>query len=217
MIWSWDRPEDLSSLSQSAPSVGVAYLAATATVSEARVHVARRANALRIGDATPRLPLVRIEIAPGAQPGEPELAPLVEAVKQASAGGPVQIDCEAAFSQRDFYRRLLREVRAALGPKVPISVTALSSWCLGDRWMTGRPVDEIVPMFYRLGSEKNALRADLAAGQDFAPECRSALGFITDEPFVAPPTARRAYVFSPHRWQPDQISAVLRKLKEEPL
>ena len=108
----------------------------------------------------------------------------------------LQIDFEATASQRAFYRGLIFELRAALGARVFLSVTALASWCLQDRFMTDWPVDEIVPMFYRLGSEGPKLRDELQRGVDLAPECRRAHGLYTDEPMILPPVPRRLYLFS---------------------
>jgi hypothetical protein len=80
-------------------------------------------------------------------------------------------------------------------------MTALASWCDGDRWMADLPVDEIVPMFYRLGPDDAAMREHLSRGHDLARECRTAHGYITNEPITPPPTPRRAYLFSPQPWK----------------
>ena len=124
------------------------------------------------------------------------------------------MDFEALVSQRPFYRALLTELRQRLGPTYPLSITALSSWCISDPWLRGLPVDEVVPMFYRLGPQSKLLRQRLAEGRDFAAECQHAHGLITDEPLVLPPTRRRIYVFSPQAFTADSVAAVQTQLSQ---
>jgi hypothetical protein len=75
-------------------------------------------------------------------------------------------------------------------------------------------VDEIVPMFYRLGEGGPRLRAELRRGTDLATECRRALGLITDEPLIPPPSPRRLYLFSPTPWTQAALSATRDKLDD---
>ena len=63
----------------------------------------------------------------------------------------VQIDFDATLSERDAYRALIHDVRKRLGPATPLSITALASWCIGDDWLNGLPVDEAIPMLFRMG------------------------------------------------------------------
>jgi hypothetical protein len=218
MLWAWERPEDFSFLSRrdpGAPEVGVAYLQATLELRRGELVVRRRHGALRIPPAVVRLPVVRIEAGAGwvldggLQRGVRD-ALLAEA--QAAGLGRLQLDFEALVSQRPFYRALLAALRQQLPSGFGLSITALASWCLGDRWLSALPVDEVVPMFYRLGPAGPELRAELARGRDLARECRAAHGLITDEPMVLPPTPRRLYLFSPTAWQPGALDAALARL-----
>jgi hypothetical protein len=118
----------------------------------------------------------------------------------------VQIDFDAAESERGLYRGLVRAVRSALGPGVPLSVTALASWCAQDRWMDGLPVDEAVPMLFRLGPI-NAPYAGLARSPAAAAaECRGALGTSLDEPLHVRAAGRRVYVFNASAWTPASVT-----------
>jgi hypothetical protein len=86
-------------------------------------------------------------------------------------------------------------VRAQLKPGVPLSITALASWCEGDTWIRSLPVDDAVPMLFRMGAGE---RWD---GREFRPAaCRSSVGVSTDEPREMLPRGRRVFAFSPHSW-----------------
>lgn len=221
MIWAWERAEDLRFLAapskDQAPPPGIAVLRAHVILAGNQLAVRRRASALQLPEGAVTLPVIRIEAdrAPlptldDAQRGALRRLLIEEA--RAAGLGRLQLDYEALASQRAFYARLLSELRAELGEGFVLSVTALASWCLGDRWMAELPVDEIVPMFYRLGREGPHLRARLRRGVDLAPECRGAHGLITDESIATPPTPRRLYLFSPASWQKVALQRALDQL-----
>ena len=218
VLWAWDRAEDLRFLASFPEhSIGVAYLHANVFLHGPGVSVHRRAASLQVPADTWQLPVVHIEAdrasLPILQEGQRQELLRVLLMESARAGrGRLQIDFEAKASQRAFYRQLLLELRRELGPRFPLSITALASWCLGDRWLADVPVDEIVPMFYRLGEGGPRLRAELRRGTDLAAECRRALGLITDEPLIQPPSPRRLYLFSPTPWTLAALSATRDKL-----
>jgi len=56
-------------------------------------------------------------------------------------GKLVQIDFDARRSQRRFYVRLLRDLRRRMPPSLPLSITALASWCAYDDWLSGLPIE----------------------------------------------------------------------------
>lgn len=224
MLWAWERAEDLRFLQAAAerapePSLalGVAVLRAHVLLRASQVVVQRRSSTLRLPPGAVALPVIRIKADRAPRPfldeaQRGELRRWLVAEAHAAGLGRLQIDYEAPASQRAFYRQLLTELRAELGAEFLLSVTALASWCLGDRWMAELPVDEIVPMFYRLGAEGPRLRAELRRGRDLAPECRRAHGLTTDEPITLPPTPRRLYLFSPASWHPAVLQRALAQL-----
>lgn len=220
VLWAWDRGEDLQFLTKQPPaSTGVAYLAATVYLYRQNVVARRRTAALVIPDGIWRMPVVRIEtdrqFLPTLEDGQrQELLRLLRVEFEHAGLSRLQIDFEATASQRAFYRGLIFELRAALGSRVFLSVTALASWCLQDRFMTDWPVDEIVPMFYRLGSEGPKLRNELLRGVDLAPECRRAHGLYTDEPMILPPAPRRLYLFSRAAFSEASLDRTRGKLAE---
>lgn len=183
----------------------------------ASVILHRRAASLQLPEDLWQLPVVHIESDPALLPilqegQRRELLRVVLAESARAGKGRLQIDFEAKPAQRAFYQKLLGELRSELGPQFPLSVTALASWCYGDRWMSDFPVDEIVPMFYRLGAEGLRLRAALGRGADVAVECRRAHGLITDEPMTLPPSPRRLYLFSPLPWTQAAFQSATKKL-----
>jgi hypothetical protein len=112
----------------------------------------------------------------------------------------VQIDFDATRSQRGFYRTLVAELRGRLDRHTPISITALASWCVEDRWLEILPVDEIVPALFRMGPTNQPFRDIGASGAWAARECREAVGTSLDEPMMLDAGKRRVYVFTPKPW-----------------
>ncbi len=109
----------------------------------------------------------------------------------------VQIDFDATLSERDFYRALLVSVRGKLPVEMPLSITALASWCDGDSWLSDLPIDEAVPMLFRLGVEKRRFTSRLRSGEKLrASACQDSAGVSTDEP------VQRLYIFNPTSWSP---------------
>jgi len=107
---------------------------------------------------------------------------IVHAVVRAarrSTSGWVQLDLETHPSQRAFYRRLVRDVRTALPASTRLSVTALAWWCRSGDWLDGLAADEVVPMFFRMGRDGQAMRGLLANDPDhLQARCRGeAAGF----------------------------------------
>ncbi|MGZ8227950.1 MAG: hypothetical protein ACXWT3_15145 [Methylococcaceae bacterium] len=101
------------------------------------------------------------------------------------------------MSKRDFYRHLLNNLREALPEQIPLSITALASFCLSDGWIKNLPVDEAIPMIFRMGADSKRVKDFLEQGHDFPIAlCRHSYGLATDEPLpVNFAKLRRIYVF----------------------
>jgi hypothetical protein len=141
----------------------------------------------------------------------------------------VQIDFDATSSERAFYSALLQEVRRQLPASVPLSITALGSWCIGDPWLAALPpgtIDEAVPMLFRMGLDASNISRFLRTGDDFpVAACRGSLGLSIDEsvsrdvlgstltPDSPHSRNKRIYVFSPHAWTKTDAETVLQELK----
>jgi uncharacterized protein DUF3142 len=211
-VWAWERPEDLSWLDTRA--VGVAFLARTVCPREDGVFVRPRMQPLLVPPDTVLMAVVRVET--GGPTGHPasgaDVGRTAGAIADA-AGLPgvrgLQVDFDAVASERAFYRALLLELRRRLPARMPLSITALASWCESDGWIEGLPVAEAVPMLFRMGPDR------YSAGTDFSSDlCRSSVGVSTDELPSRIPAGRRVYVFDPRAWSPDHVQAILRKVSQ---
>jgi hypothetical protein len=205
VLWAWERPEDLRGL---APDMGVAFLAQTLVVDSDRLQVVPRRQPLRVSPTTSLVAVTRIESVPNRSTG-PALARETQSLRSdivhAIAGTSslpqvvgVQVDFDAVLSERAFYARVLRELKPALDPAIVLSMTALASWCMDDDWLRGLPVDEVVPMLFRMGASQPGRQRAAASLQ--AAACRGSVGTALDEPTPLPSDRRRVYVFSPKPW-----------------
>ena len=214
MLWAWERPEDVRGLGN---EVGVAFLAASVHLHGTETAIRLRRPPLHVDPETPLIAVVRIEtdrrdaakLTAGQRAQIAQLFTRLAPLPQVRAA---QVDFDAVRSEREFYHALLTDIRQALPAQMPLSITALSSWCLGDRWLDRLPVDETVPMAFRTGSPADeAIKRTAAAGTFESLLCNSSLGTSTDEPL--PPVARRerVYVFHPHAGTPEAVAAVRRE------
>jgi hypothetical protein len=210
VLWAWERPEDLSFVDPE--KIGVAFLAKTITLSGDKVFIKPRLQPLTLAPGTKLVAVVRIET---DRRDSPTLSALqlerisAEIRALGSAKSHVQIDFDATVSERNFYRELLRNVRSQLPPSVGLSMTALASWCAGDDWLHDLPVDEAVPMLFRLGVDQEQFRRRLETGQPFeSGMCQNAAGVSTDE-LVNPPQVDRLYIFNPERWTEESFAKAM--------
>jgi hypothetical protein len=121
----------------------------------------------------------------------------------------IQIDFDATQSERTFYHDVILAVRGRLPASVALSITALASWCSDDDWISDLPIDEAVPMLFRMGPDGRQIRNRLATGEEFpARPCRNSYGISTDEPLRNLSAAKRLYVFSPDAWTESSVRAI---------
>jgi uncharacterized protein DUF3142 len=205
VLWAWERPEDLRALGD---DVGVAFLAQTIRVARDRVTLRPRLQPLRVGAATPLVAVTRIETARATVSSTGAVAEIATLIVR-SAALPrvrgVQIDFDAVVSERDFYRQIIRDLRDRIGPSTPLSITALASWCVGDDWLGGLPIDEAVPMLFRMGPEHEPFARMAAQPSTAAAACRGAIGTSLDEPLAVSARHRRLYVFNNSAWTPGAV------------
>jgi hypothetical protein len=202
IVWAWERPEKLDFIDTH--QIGVAFLAKTVRLEGDRVVSKPRLQPLELAPGTKLIAVVRIEAT------QPTLSPsqlaqtTAEVIELAKLSGisVVQIDFDATVSERDFYRALLNEVK----PRVPsLSITALASWCAGDNWLTDLPIDEAVPMLFRMGLDQKHFQSV----PRFEPAiCAAAAGVSTDES-ITTPAVDRLYMFNPKPWTRDSLNSAL--------
>jgi hypothetical protein len=217
VLWAWEEPEDLHTLP---PTVGVAYLAETYILTD-HITVLPRRQPLSPAPGAPLIAVVRIETRPGFA-DTPEFRAAVVA-RLATYGSrrdirTLQLDFDATQSQQPFYRGVLDALRPQLPRSLPLSITALVTWCGPHSWLHTLPIDEAVPMEFRMGGPR-ALAFTTGPRPRYAipypitePLCRTSLGLSTDEPWprslstLNPST--RVYFFAPRPWQPAELAAI---------
>ena len=255
-FWAWEKPEDLQFVNSEI--AGVAFLAKTIYLfpryqtstdnPSDEIVVRPRLQPLRVAPGTPLIAVARLEISQRSTPRPGEAVPsaanitailaskreeiakeIVELQFQPGVRA-VQIDFDATVSQRSFYSSLLSDVRRNLPASLPLSITALASWCIGDSWLEHLPpgtIDEAVPMLFRMGPDTATVARFLRSGQEFpASACQGSLGLSTDESLsqqvltrklVGVPSSwrsKRIYVFSPRLWTPTAATLVLKEWQQ---
>lgn len=223
ILWAWERPEKLDYLNPQ--KVGVAFLAKTIYLRADEAVSRPRLQPLTVPNGAAVIAVARIESArvqstrvESQQAESPTLSQKqmkTAAAEIAELGSlpnvvMVQVDFDATTSERSFYRALLGELRARLPQSTLLSITALASWCKGDNWLEDLPINEAVPMLFRMGVERKQFLSQLAAGARFsAGPCQGSAGISTDEPIAQWPPTERVYVFNPKSWSPEAVNQTL--------
>jgi len=217
VLWAWDEPEDLSYVNSR--EVGIAFLAETLYLRADGVGVRPRFDLLRLPPTPKLIAVARVEC------DSPELALLSAGESRQAAAAiarldrvpgivGIQVDFDALNSQRDFYRELLRDLRKDIPPSLSLSITALASWCMGDRWLANLPIQEAVPMLFQMGPDAESILLHLNEGGDFSGGvCRQSLGIATNERNWRLPKGRRLYFFHPAPWTPKTVKHALNEAK----
>ncbi|MFL6373576.1 MAG: hypothetical protein ACJ73D_02805 [Pyrinomonadaceae bacterium] len=207
ILWAWEMPEDMSFADPK--EFGVAFLSQTIFLQNDRVIPKKRQQPLKMADGAYAIAVTRIETYKETEK-RPKLSP--DMVRQTAEGivdtlqlrnvKAIQIDFDAVFSERDFYRKLINEVRNHLPPSTPLTMTSLASWCTGDAWFNDFPVDEAVPMVFQMGADSDRIKRYLANGNDWAePLCRGSYGISLEEGrFDGMTDGRRMYYFKNTPW-----------------
>jgi hypothetical protein len=214
VLWAWERPTDLNFINPQ--EVAVAFLARTINLRDNSVTVRPRLQPLDLPEATSVIAVARVESdraqksALSAQQRDALVTDIVEMAAWPRVAS-IQIDFDATRSEREFYREVITEVRKRLPRQVGLSITALASWCMDDDWISDLPIDEAVPMLFRMAADGKQIVTRLNGGDDFnSPKCRHSYGFSTDEPHPQlTSTPRRLYVFSPERWTESSVRKIL--------
>lgn len=207
MLWAWERPENLEFIDPK--RFGVAFLAQTLVLDGNQVVYSPRRQPLNVPPNTMLMAVTRIEsqnvtgrpaaLTPGQSDSVVDLIVKTIELKNVAA---IQIDFDATQSERVFYRTVLENLRRRLPDNMPLSMTALASFCLGDRWLHELPIDEAVPMIFRMGADDRAIKEHLANGGDLKESlCRRSYGVAVDEPLTMKfDNSRRLYVFNYRSW-----------------
>jgi hypothetical protein len=221
VLWAWERPEDLKTVDVN--RFAVAFLAQTLILKGEDVIFDPRHQPLDVSPETKLMAVTRIESqkqtgqrAALTAPQKQKLISLILQTHELRNVSAIQIDFDAASSEREFYRGLLQDLRAKLPDNVPLSMTALASFCVGDRWLDDPPVDEAVPMIFRMGADDGAIKNLIASGEDFRePFCQRSYGIAVDEPLeIKFKPDRRIYVFNDRSWTAGDIESALARVSQ---
>lgn len=213
VLWAWERPEDLTFLDPQ--RFGVAFLAQTLTLKNGEVVYSPRHQPLKLPSGVKLIAVTRIESQNITREHvdltddlRKQLVEHIRKTLQLNNVSAIQVDFDAATSERTFYSQLLLDLRRDLPDNVPLSMTALASFCVGDRWLKDLPVDEAVPMVFRMGTDSDRIKNLLTSGGDFRDAlCRRSYGVALDEPVSTSfDKQRRVYVFNAKSWTVADVS-----------
>ena len=221
ILWAWERPENLEFINSQ--RFGVAFLAQTLTLKSNEVILKPRRQFLKVSPETKLIAVTRIESHKttdgranlSAEQRERLVALILKTMKLGNVL-EIQVDFDAVTSERAFYRSLLEDLRQKLPEDVPLSMTALASFCLGDRWLNDLPVVEAVPMLFRMGTDEKPIKNFLANGNDFRePLCRKSYGIALDEPLeMTFDKSRRLFVFNIRSWTENDLLSLEKRIQQ---
>jgi hypothetical protein len=212
-LWAWERREDLRSINPQ--RYAIAYLDRTVTIGSS-VNIQIRRNALAIPASAKRIPVVRIEAPRTATLSDSNRADTVTAILDSATepgAAALQIDFDATASQRTFYRDLLADLRQKMPLNLPLSITALASWCSWDNWISDLPVDEAVPMMFRMEPDHRFAPPHADSFTIREPLCRNSYGVSNTEPWPSNLDSKRIYIFANNGWRADSPDNTLRRLR----
>lgn len=214
VIWAWERPEDLRFLDPNRHAV--AFLAQTLILENGDDVVFQpRRQPIQFSPGTYLIAVTRIETSREKRPGLSQMQQksivqyLKKSIELPNVKG-VQIDFDALESERKFYRELIADARNSIYPNISLTITALTSWCLGDKWLDGLPIDDAVPMLFDIGPNRKEVTDLLERGEDFSePKCRNSYGLSVNEPPIAGlKKVRRIYLFKSNAWTQNDLGTI---------
>ena len=212
ILWAWERPTDLRFIDPH--RIGVAFLAKSILLKSDDVSVRPRLQPFQVADGARVIAVTRIETDRDHRPNlsakqRDNVSRAIVDMASLPNVSEIQIDFDATQSERNFYRDLIADVRQRLPATVRLSITALASWCMYDNWLSDLPIDEAVPMLFRMAGDGRQIANRLNAGDDFnAAPCRRSYGISLDEqrPKLFP--ARTLFVFNPDAWTEKSVREI---------
>ena len=193
MLWAWESPQELDFID--AREAGVAFLAETVLIGGGEMTVRPRLQPLHVPAGTALMAVVRLETKGPGLPAPAGLASAIAPLAHLAGVRGIQVDFDAKTSERPFYRELIGLLTQQLPAGLPLTITALASWCNYDAWIADLPVTDAIPMLFRMGPER------YRPGDSFRVKlCQNSIGISTDEPIIRLPRVRRIYIFHPGSW-----------------
>jgi len=216
ILWAWERAENLEFIDTH--KIGVAFLSRTIEIKGEQVHILPRLQPLKVPEGTYLIAVAHLST---SREGRPQFSPAllsraVTAISEmANIRGisGIQIDFDARVSERVFYNQLIRELRRDIPNSIALSITALASWCIHDCWISELPIDDAIPMLFRMGAEKDWVFQFIGEGRAFKPICSESVGISTDENHPEIPRGRRIFIFNPNPWTEKVLIKIMEGIK----
>ncbi len=212
ILWAWETPENLKFINDE--NVGVAYLSQTILLKQDDVELRPRRQPLEVNESTFLIAVTRIETnkitrATLSAKQKSEIIELVLRTLKQKNVKAIQIDFDVVVSEREFYRSLLTELRPKIPQNIPLTITALASFCIGDNWFGDLPVDEAVPMIFRMGKDSETVKNYLASGKDFNDSlCKNSYGLAFDEPLNIAFQKNRRFWYFHNNWSEKDLEKI---------
>jgi len=220
VIWSWEHDDNLRFVDPK--EAAVAFYAGTITLGRETATLQRRKNFLRLNEKTVSFPVFRIEPAHPTElisdaAFERAAETIVEYLQQ-HPSREIQIDFDAGKRDREAYLKFLHSLKSELPPQTSISITALGSWCLYDKWLEPAQVNETVAMMFSLGKDsKDTLAALARTPLDSGARCAQSVGIALNErqtntllsEHSSLARASRVYAFRPLGWTRSRYKEIL--------
>lgn len=218
MLWAWQAPQDLRGLD--ATKIGVATYIGTITITGNNVTTQANQARMLIPNNLYRMAVIHISVSPFMKPALDQNTIIkvsndILLLYRNTNMPALQLDFSATNSQRNFYAEVIRNVHQQIDPNTYFSITALASWCVGDRWIKEQhlPIDLVVPMYFSLAQtsrEKFKFIQSFPTNiNSLAPECRNAIGIATFETWQVPLHADiPVFVFTRGSWTAEKIQRV---------
>lgn len=203
VLWAWERPEHLPFIDPQ--TTGVAFLARSIRWRDGQIDSRPRFQPLEIPPSAAVIAVTRLDSVSPPLPDPGLIANQILETASIPRVRALQVDFDARRSEREWYTRLLRIIRRRLPARMPLTITALASWCRRDPWIRDLPVADAIPMLFRMGPGEPRGAADFSLDV-----CRSSLGISTDEIPAFLPHGRRLFVFHPRLWTPEAYHAAMR-------
>jgi hypothetical protein len=220
ILWAWEREEDLKFIDSD--RIGVAYLAQTIVLQGGDTVLKPRRQPLQVNENTYLIAVTRIETNKQLRPdlSEKQMDDAIDLILktlQKKNVKALQIDFDVVTSERDFYRKLLNKLRPQMAKEIPLTITALASFCIGDTWYGDLPVDEAVPMIFRMGADDEKVKKYLISGKDFNESlCLTSYGLSLDEPINTEfRQNRRFYIFNNRSWNKTDLDKIYEISKQK--
>ncbi len=241
-VWAWERDENLSYIDPA--KIDVAYFAGNIYVHGSLVSFRPRTQKLKLPKNAKTIPVFRIETIRRSSASSSSTPTPTQAATDAVSSVPdqkaaqlvartitgelkklnkyqcaqmVQIDFDALEDERPFYKTLLRNLRQELPPATKISITALASWLLADRWIEPGSADEAVAMLFSIGPGKRDVLSRLKKQTlDSGAGVPVAIGISASEGetnrMLFPTEVQRKtdnlYIFSSRPWTEKRLRAI---------